>query len=71
MIDIVFQVRGVNIGTISYSLEKFYSFLENNLSIPELERSMTFANFDNKSNKKLIFKEMLNTQVFIGALGLI
>ena len=56
MIDIVFQVRGVNIGTISYSLEKFYSFLENNLSIPELERSMTFANFDNESNKKLIFQ---------------
>ena len=56
MIDIVYQVRGVNIGTISFSLEKFYSFLENNLSIPELEKSMTFANFDNKSNKKLIFQ---------------
>ena len=56
MIDIVYQVRGVNIGTISFSLEKFYSFLENNLSIPELEKSMTFANFDNKPNKKLIFQ---------------
>ena len=56
MIDIVFQVRGVNIGTISFSLEKFYSFLENNLSIPELEKSMKFANFDYESNKKLIFQ---------------
>ena len=64
MIDIVFQVRGVNIGTISYSLEKFYSFLENNLSIPELERSMTFANFDNKSNKKLIFQGIVKYPSF-------
>ena len=56
LIDIVFQVRGVNIGNISFSLEKFYSFLENNLSIPELEKSMTFANFDYESNKKSIFQ---------------
>ena len=56
VIDIVFQVRGVNIGAISFPLNKFYSFLESNLSIPELERSMRFSNFDFESNRKVIFK---------------
>ena len=43
MIDIVYQVSGVNIGTISLPIEKFNFFLDNYLSVPELERSLIFS----------------------------
>ena len=63
-VDIVYQVRGVNIGSMSYPLGKFYSFLENNLSIPELEKSIRYSNFDYKSNKKVLFSGNVNYPSF-------
>ncbi len=55
-IEITYQVSGVNIATISLPIEKFNFFLDNYLSVPELEKSLTFSNYTEQTYKKDIFQ---------------
>lgn len=55
-IDIVYQVRGVNIGTITLPVKKFNLFLDNYLSVPELERSLIFSNYIEETSRRDIFQ---------------
>ena len=44
-ISLIFQISNVNTNVISFPLEKFINYLDNNSSIPELEKYITLDNF--------------------------
>ena len=54
-ISLIFQISNVNTNVISFPLEKFINYLENNSSIPELEKYITLDNFSSYE-KELIFQ---------------
>ena len=53
-ISLIFQISNVNTNVISFPLEKFINYLDNNSSIPELEKYITLDNFIFR--KELIFQ---------------
>ena len=55
-IKISFQTGNVKILSLSFPLERFIDFLDNNSSIPELERYLEVSNFYPANASNQIFK---------------
>tara|TARA_B100000941_G_C28502926_1_gene555451 strand:+ start:332 stop:2227 length:1896 start_codon:yes stop_codon:yes gene_type:complete len=67
-ITIIYQSSNVNIGSISFSLERFIDFLDNSYSIPELERHIYHQNYFHDSDAKKIFQGDIDFPIYFGGI---
>ena len=67
-VTIIYQSSNVNIGSISFSLERFIDFLDNSYSIPELERHIYHQNYIHDNNAKEIFRGEIDFPIYFGGI---
>ncbi len=67
-VTIIYQSSNVNIGSISFSLERFIDFLDNSYSIPELERHIYHQNYIHDNSAKEIFRGEIDFPIYFGGI---
>ena len=62
-VRVTFQNSSVNVTSVNFPLEKFLKFLQDELTLTELRRSLEYKNYTNNSQNK-IFQGVINYPAF-------